>query len=126
MRFLRYVGRPRTEDVAYNNALEDGHNVLLDSWSNADANIANHFMLDGRRATAPLRPHARALFDLATMVFVADEIVPRRSSADQWTRDLTFHVPVVELERWQGAEQLLGDCLGFLSGDASAFTWSGR
>lgn len=83
MRFLRYTGRPRAEDAAYKAALDDANMVVLDPWSNADGNIANHFMLDGRRAAVPLRAHARDLFDLAAMTFIADEIVPRAGSTDQ-------------------------------------------
>jgi 7-cyano-7-deazaguanine synthase in queuosine biosynthesis len=126
MRFIRYAGRPRAEHHAYKAALDDGNAVVLDPWSNTDGNIANHFMLDGRRATVPLRAHARDLFDLAAIVFIADEIVPRTNSADQWTRDLKFHVPVAERERWQSATQVLRECLGFLSGDAYTFAWSDR
>src|SRR5258707_1388389 len=121
MRFLRYTGRARTGDGAYKALLEDAQLSVLDPWSGADGNIAWAFKLDGRAVTVPLRAHPRDLFDLAAMVYAADEIVPRTSGADQWTREMEFTLPVVQRAAWETAERTLAACLGFLSGDVYRF-----
>lgn len=126
MHFVRYTGEPRDEDEAYARALNDPDTPVLDPWSTADENIEAHFMLGSRLATVDLLPHARDLFDLAAMVYIADEIVPRDTADDRWTRALSFSVPVADLPRWNAAEKVLTECLSFLSGDAYAFEWIAR
>ncbi|HEX6097891.1 MAG TPA: Qat anti-phage system QueC-like protein QatC [Thermoanaerobaculia bacterium] len=126
MRFIRYAGRPRADDDAYKTALQDEQQVVLDPWSGADGNIAWRFKLDGRAVTVPLSAHARDLFDLACMVYIADEIVPRAGGIDQWTREMAFTLPVFERANWEAGEGVLAECLSFLSGDGYAFTWLDR
>lgn len=126
MRFLRYTGRPRAVDTAYKASFDEAGVSVLDPWSGADGNIAWAFKLDGRAVSVPLRGHTRDLFDLGGMVYVADEIVPRTSGADQWTREMEFTLPVVERASWESAEETLAKCLGFLSGDVYRFAWLDR
>lgn len=126
MRFLRYTGRPRTDDAAYKAVLADDEISVLDPWSGADGNIAWALKLDGRAVTMPFRTHARDLFDLAAAVYAADEIVPRIEGVDRWTREMDFTLPVVDGKAWKSAERTLVECLGFLSGDVYRFTWLDR
>jgi 7-cyano-7-deazaguanine synthase in queuosine biosynthesis len=123
MNLTRYVGRITTPE--YTDALSSAE-AVLDPWSGADGNISNHFLLDGRRATVPLTAHGRDLLDLASMVYIADEFVPRSSTADRWTRNFSFTLPVFERDRWVACIESLSKCLGFLSGDAYEFRWLDR
>lgn len=123
MRFARYTGQAK--DKTYADTLESA-DAVFDSWSSADGNIANYFMLDGRRATVRLSPHARDLLDFASMIYIADEIVPRAAAADSWTRDLRFTTPVSQYAAWVSATPTLTECLRFLSGDEYGFKWLAR
>jgi 7-cyano-7-deazaguanine synthase in queuosine biosynthesis len=126
MRFVRYTGRPRAADAAYKAILSTRPLVVLDPWSAADGNIAWGFKLNGKAATVALRAHERDLFDLAAMVYVADELVPRSSGVDLWTREINLALPVAERASWEAAEPALTQCLGFLSGDVYRFEWLDR
>ncbi len=126
MRFVRYTGRPRAADAAYKAILRAQSVVVLDPWSAADGNIAWGFKLNGKAATVALRAHERDLFDLAAMVYVADELVPRSGGVDLWTREIEFALPVAQRALWEAAEPALAQCLGFLSGDVYRFEWLDR
>ena len=126
MRFLRYVGRARPAEAAYKAGLDGDQFVILDPWSNTDSNISSYFRLDGKYVMVPLRAHARDLFDLAAMVYVGDEIVPRATASDQWTRELEFTLPVFDRTKWEAVESALATCLGFLSGERDRFGWLDR
>ncbi len=123
MNFTRCVGQITTPE--YTDALASAE-AVLDPWSGADGNISNHFRLDDRLATVPLTAHGRDLLDLASMVFIADELVPRSCTADTWTRSFSFTSPVSERESWVASTESLAKCLGFLSGDTYAFRWLDR
>jgi 7-cyano-7-deazaguanine synthase in queuosine biosynthesis len=125
MRFIRYAGEPRDEDVTYKAALADDL-VVLDPWSTADENIEAHFVLGGKLATVSLSPLARDLFDFGSMVYVADELVERATSDDRWTRTLPFTLPVADPARWEITAETLASCLSFLSGDRYEFAWLQR
>jgi 7-cyano-7-deazaguanine synthase in queuosine biosynthesis len=126
MRFLRYTGRPRPQDLKYKAALEDESTVILDSWSREQANTAWSFRLNGRLASVRVHPRTQDLFDIATMVYVADEIVPRMPVADRWTRTIDLAVPVAEPQMWDAAKGVLSECVSFLSGDSWRFEWFER
>lgn len=123
MRFARYAGQ--LKDAAYADALGSA-DAVFDPWSSADGNISNYFMLDGRRATVRLSAHARDLLDFASMIYLADEIVPRAAAADSWTRELCFATPVSQHAAWTSATPTLTECLRFLSGDNYEFEWLAR
>jgi 7-cyano-7-deazaguanine synthase in queuosine biosynthesis len=123
MKFTRSVGRITQPEYLGALAAAD---AVLDPWSSADGNISNHVLLDGRRATVPLSAHARDLLDVASMVYIADELVPRAGSDDTWTREIAFVSPVYQRAAWASSTDALSRCLGFLSGDSYAFEWLDR
>lgn len=123
MRFARYAGK--LKETSYVNALASAE-AVFDPWSSADGNISNYFMLNGQRATVRLSAHARDLLDFASMIYIADEIVPRAAAADSWTRDLHFATPVSQHAMWVSATLTLRECLRFLSGDEYEFEWLAR
>ncbi|TVX91653.1 Qat anti-phage system QueC-like protein QatC [Paenibacillus agilis] len=61
------------------------------------------------------------LLILAVSVFSADKRIPRKKSTDNWTRSITIHLPVLEIEKWINVKDDLEKMLGFLSGDEWRF-----
>lgn len=119
MAFVRYVGS-RCPDPEYQRALSDG--IVLDS-SPQRGNLLVRFTQDGSPVRIPMTTATRDLVDLAAMVYVADELVPRAEAADHWSRSLEFVAPVRAADAWRSAEEALRKCLHFVSGDSYRFTW---
>ncbi|WP_119070059.1 Qat anti-phage system QueC-like protein QatC [Rubrobacter indicoceani] len=59
---------------------------------------------------------ARDLLNAAVAAYTADVRIPRRSTFDGWTRDLTLHLPV-RSARWSEGAGVLTNLLRFLTGD---------
>lgn len=57
------------------------------------------------------------LYRLASSVFITDKTVPRGKSYDGWTRDITLHLPVSDIEIWEKNNNLITKLLRFLTGD---------
>ena len=57
------------------------------------------------------------LLNLAMAVYAADLRIPRSSAADRWTREVVLHLPVVEVDLWDGALSVFLQALSFLTGD---------
>jgi len=57
------------------------------------------------------------LLIIAISVFCADKRIPRKDTFDNWTRNITLHLPVLEVEKWINVKAKLEETLGFLSGD---------
>ncbi|MCL4740971.1 MAG: hypothetical protein KJZ54_02095 [Phycisphaerales bacterium] len=78
--------------------------------------------------TAGVEP-SELLLDLAHLamsVYAADLRIPRRYSADQWSRDFTLYLPVRDVERWNGAAAALKQTLDFLTGDQWTIVFRAR
>jgi len=50
-------------------------------------------------------------------VYAADRCILREYADDRWERNINLYVPVAEPARWEPAQPLLEEALGFLSGD---------
>lgn len=57
------------------------------------------------------------LFRFASSIYVIDKIIPRKSSFDNWTRDISLYFPVHDIDLWQKNSQIIIDLLSFLTGD---------
>lgn len=57
------------------------------------------------------------LLIVASLTYVVDKSVPRTSSFDSWTRELSIEFPVAEPTRWRVASGNLERTLNFLTGD---------
>ncbi len=75
-------------------------------------------------------PVMRDLLEIATFVYVADQVVGRGGEkeyeyGDKWDRVFQFKIPVREWDTWSHDEirEQLEDMLGFLSGDTYSFTF---
>lgn len=53
----------------------------------------------------------------ASLCYVIDKVVPRKSAADNWTREIEVTFPVSAPELWDGVARELETALGFLTGD---------
>lgn len=54
---------------------------------------------------------------VASVCYVIDKTIPRSSTFDNWTRELTVSIPVSSPRLWQGVVSDLQSALKFLSGD---------
>jgi 7-cyano-7-deazaguanine synthase in queuosine biosynthesis len=72
-----------------------------------------------------IRPPSAAmeLLRLAGGVYCIDKVVPRDHATDAWTRDLSLHVPVLDVATWRAATPELVEALSFLSGDRWAIAF---
>ena len=125
MKAVRFVGAKGSGASRYRDALTDERTVVIDSYS-AKANVTLGFRLDGKALEIKPPPDARDLLDLAVAVYVADEMHPRESGQDGWSRRFEFLVPVRHPTAWEGAEEHLSQALGILSGDDFTFRWCSR
>ena len=120
--FVRYSGSIRSNEE-YVTVLQSGDSVVIDSMSTR-RNVSASFDMYGRRE-GPLQmrwtPKTRDLFDLAALVYIADELSPR---PETWKRKIDLFVPVKNVEEWQGVTRELETLMGFLTGDQFSVHWS--
>jgi len=62
----------------------------------------------------------------ASVVYGIDKLVPRGLADDNWTRDLTVHLPVAKPDQWASAAEDLTRSLNFLTGDRWQLHFSSR
>lgn len=125
--FVRYVGTARScSEANYLSAIAGRDDYVVLDPSSRNRNITVEFSCDGDAVHLPLPPLQRDFLDLAACVFVADELVSRDRSADHWTRDLNFLVPVRDPNLWEESRVRVEDTLATISGDAFSFRWLPR
>jgi 7-cyano-7-deazaguanine synthase in queuosine biosynthesis len=122
MKFVRYVGAEQCVDSEYQEAIQNGHHVLID-WVSANANSTVDFKLDGKPLDANLMGTTKDFLDIGILVYLADEMVDRSQTTDYWTRRIRCLAPVNDPDNWHGNERLLKDSLAKLSGDLWQFEW---
>lgn len=66
------------------------------------------------------------LLVVAGTVYLVDQLVPRNSFPDNWTRELSLSVPVENPQIWNGISESLADALQFLTGDRWQFIFYDR
>lgn len=66
------------------------------------------------------------LLVVAGIVYLVDQLVPRSSFSDNWTRDLSLSIPVANPQLWDSVSEPLADALQFLTGDRWQFIFNGR
>jgi hypothetical protein len=66
------------------------------------------------------------LLVLAMSVYTADLRIERSFATDRWTRQISLHLPVAKLSRWEEAQPILTKMLGFLTGDEWNFNFRRR
>lgn len=124
MKLVRYVGEKSCNDAAYHAALGDG-SVVVDTCPRKP-NVVIRFTSNDKPILVPLPALYRDLLDLAASVYIADELVNRKSAEDGWSRSFDFLFPVRAPAVWEPTTDLLEQCLGGLSGDQFTFEWVER
>jgi 7-cyano-7-deazaguanine synthase in queuosine biosynthesis len=125
MKIVRYVGPRGSSDKEYQDALKDGEHVVIDTLPKG-ANVVIRFSRDDHPVKVALRPLYRDFLDLATAVYVSDELEAREDAQDGWSRTFEHLYPVSDPAAWSSAGFLLAKCLSKLSGDEFGFTWLKR
>lgn len=125
--FVRYVGTSASCDApSYLAAVAGtGSHVVLDP-SSRRRNITVEFLQDGERVHIPLPPMQRDFLDLAACIFVGDELTSRDAAPDHWTRELSYLMPVRDINSWEASRARLENTLATISGDAFSFDWVQR
>ena len=120
--FVRYVGG-LPENKKYNVAIRSSRCVVIDSLTK-ERNVTANFQIYGRKE-GPLeilwRTVTRDFFDLAVLVYIADELVIRPPT---WHRKINLHVPVLQFEHWNSSNRSIENLLSFLTGDRFRIEWS--
>ena len=120
--FVRYSGSiPKNGE--YVGVLASNDSVMIDSLSQRRNVTASFDMYGGREGPLQMRwpPKTRDLFDLAALVYMADELSARPVT---WNREIDLYVPVENVEIWQGVGNELEALLKFLTGDEFGVAWS--
>lgn len=60
---------------------------------------------------------------IATIVYSADKLIPRRSAQDNWTREMEMDLPVENVSIWNRVKDELQAMLSFLTGDYWSFNF---
>ena len=66
------------------------------------------------------------LLVVAGIVYLVDQLVPRSSFPDNWTRGLALSIPVENPQIWGNVSESLADAFQFLTGDRWQFIFNGR
>ena len=66
------------------------------------------------------------LLYISLAVFAADRLIRRDDGYDNWSRNITIYIPVLNLNVWNNNKKLLEDMLDFLSGDNWKFKFRKR
>lgn len=57
------------------------------------------------------------LLIIAMSVFCVDKRIPRNYFKDNWTRNISINIPVIEINKWNAVKESLIKVLSFLTGD---------
>src|SRR4051794_28717013 len=124
MRAVRYVGEKGCSDATYTAALAEAPNGVIDTLPGG--NVALRFLRDRHPLLVNMAQLSRDLVDVAVMAYITDEMDPRSSAPDRWTRSHQFQVPVRTLDLWSQATPALVKTLKRIAGDNFGFQWFER
>jgi len=98
----------------------DDHNLLIfnlfdkNNKSNVKTDVEQLWRRFGLQS---LSYDVEDLLIIGMSLFSADKRIPRSYALDNWTRDITLHIPVLELEKWNSVKTDMENMFRFLSGD---------
>jgi 7-cyano-7-deazaguanine synthase in queuosine biosynthesis len=116
MRAVRYVGQKSCKDLPYQNALASNDSVVLSTMPRG-GNVTLRFEIDGKPLEVGFDRTRRDFLDLATCVYILDEILLRERAADGWSRSFDLLFPVHDPARWEAGSGTLASMLWTLAGD---------
>jgi hypothetical protein len=122
MKAVRYVGQKGCKDEAYQNALTANDCIVVSTLPRG-GNVTLRFEIDGKPLEVALDKTRRDFLDMATCVYVLDELVLREKAPNYWTRAFDVLLPVHEPTRWQAVGPALESMLWTLAGDEYKFAF---
>lgn len=125
MKAVRYVGSGAGLPAEYLECLNpENEYAVVDSLPGGNVTIRAE--LDG--SPVEFRPDklTRDFLDIATLVYVVDEVLLRQDAPDYWTRSFEVMAPVENPELWAANVGALSQMLRTLAGDDYSFTWCKR
>ena len=125
MKAVRYVGKGSGLPPEYLESLnpESGY-AIVDSLPGGNVTIRAE--LDGSAVEFQPDKLTRDFLDIATLVYVVDEVLLREDAPDYWTRSFEVMAPVENPVLWAANEDALSQMLRTLAGDNYSFTWCKR
>jgi len=122
MKAVRYVGRKGCKDEAYQSALTAKDCVVVSTLPGG-GNVTLRFEMDGKPLEIALDKTRRDFLDLATCVYVLDELLLREKTPNYWTRAFDVIFPVNEPAQWDAVGRALESMLWTLAGDEYKFAF---
>jgi 7-cyano-7-deazaguanine synthase in queuosine biosynthesis len=123
MKAVRYVGKAANLPEAYIASLAAGSGYTVVDSLPRGANVTLRLTIDTKPLEVTHDALTRDFLDLATLVYIVDEIEPR---GDDWTRQFNVLFPVKNHEHWAVNQQGLTQLLATLAGDKYQFQWCER
>lgn len=125
MKAVRYVGKTTSPPSEYENRIADSDCAIVNTLP-IGGNVTLRLTIDGKKLQVNHDQLSRDFLDLATLVYIVDEINPRPKSMDYWTRHFDILFPVNDPEAWAKNQARLQNLLKTLAGDEYQFTWCKR
>jgi hypothetical protein len=126
MKVVRYVGKGRGLRPEYRVAVQAGSRSCIINTLGKDRNVTIDVELDGKAVAFPNHASTRDFVDLATLIYIADELNRRSKSKDYWSRRFDVIAPVKSPKLWTKHEKGLVQMLRTLAGDEFSFSWIKR
>lgn len=126
MKAVRYVGKGTKLGSDYRDAVRKGSRTVIVNTLLDGGNVTVRLKLDGKALEIENDSITRDFLDISTLIYIVDEIDPRKRSKDHWSRRFDVIAPVKEPKRWMKHEASLRKMLHTLAGDDYRFNWLKR
>src|ERR1051325_772341 len=123
MKAVRYVGKGDKLPKVYLESLAADSGYTIVNSVPGGENVTLRLEMDSHPLEISHEPLTRDFLDLATLVYIVDEIEQR---GDNWTREFDILFPVKLPKLWTANQTALSQTLETLAGDKYRFTWCDR
>jgi 7-cyano-7-deazaguanine synthase in queuosine biosynthesis len=123
MKAVRYVGKGDKLPKVYLESLAADSGYTIVNSVPGGANVTLRLEMDSHPLEISHESLTRDFLDLATLVYIVDEIERR---GDDWTREFDILFPVKNPKLWTANQTALSQTLETLAGDKYRFTWCDR
>jgi len=126
MKAVRYVGTASGLTEEYTTRIAAGSGCAVIDSLPKKANVTLRLTIDSKALQVTHDDLTRDFLDLATLVYIVDEIELRKNAADYWTRQFDVLFPVKDPKLWAKNQLGLAQMLCTLAGDDYQFSWCKR
>lgn len=123
MKAVRYVGKATDLPKVYIESLATDSGYTVVNSLPGGENVTLRLTVDSLPLEVKHDPLTREFLDLATLVYIVDQIQKR---GDDWTRHFDILFPVENHKLWSANEAGLSQMLTTLAGDKYRFSWCER